>query len=259
MDLLTGGKKADFGELSGRFYSLIPTKSGFTRPPAIDNGELLGAKLSLLEFWLRMGFEDMNGSKRTAPIAGLLELPLPESLGDAAADASDSAAIENSVARGTELAAKQAGGPQPKMDKELYAAIVLYTSNSTYRALNGALCSENREQDQKYFRYLRLFIEAMGRMPQREGRLWRGISANLFDQYAEGKVIARVLCLVSGVSSVWCLQCLVSPVPGVFSVCCPGKTLKGTAFRTWSTSTPRARCLVSLVSLASTVSIVWCL
>ena len=39
-----GGKKADFGELSGRFYSLIPTKSGFTKPPAINKDELLGAE-----------------------------------------------------------------------------------------------------------------------------------------------------------------------------------------------------------------------
>ena len=186
---LKGGKKADFGELSGKFYSLIPTKSGFTKPPAIDNDELLGAKQSLLEFWLRMGFEDMDESEKTTPVAGLLELPLPKSLNDAAANVSDSAAIKSSVVRGTELAAKQAGEPRQKMDKELYAAIVLYTGNSIYRALNTALRSENRKQVQKYFNYLRLFIEAMGYMPQRKGKLWRGISANLFDQYAEGKVI----------------------------------------------------------------------
>jgi hypothetical protein len=186
---LKGGSKVNFAELSGSFYSLIPTQSGFSKPPVINNDTLLGEKQAQLEFWLRMGFEDMKEDEGLTPIDGLLKLPLPKTLAMAASNVSDAGSIKTSQKRGEELASKQCGGPIKQMDKELYAAIVLYTGNSIYRQLNAALRSENRKQVQKYFNYLRLFVEAMEFMPKKQRKLWRGISANLFDQYTEGKVI----------------------------------------------------------------------
>ncbi|RHY24489.1 hypothetical protein DYB25_007903 [Aphanomyces astaci] len=49
--------------------------------------------------------------------------------------------------------------------------------------------SENRTAIRKYFNYLRVFLEAMCRMPQKEQTLWRGVSVDLFDAYEPGKVI----------------------------------------------------------------------
>lgn len=107
------------------------------------------------------------------------------------------------------------------MDRELYAAILLYTGNkclmplilhdfpstarhltlcrcpfhvprtgnSIYAELNRVLRSEDRKAAKKFFNYLRLFMEAMGCMPQQRRNLWRGISADLYDQYEVGKII----------------------------------------------------------------------
>lgn len=72
--------RGDFGDLSGQFYTLIPTVSGRQRPPTINNEVLLNAKKSLLEFWLRMGFEDMKEEEGLLPIDGIMDLPLPATL-----------------------------------------------------------------------------------------------------------------------------------------------------------------------------------
>ena len=53
-------KKKLLGELSNDFYSLIPSVSGRQRPPALDNDQIVTEKEGLLEFWLRMGFEDLG-------------------------------------------------------------------------------------------------------------------------------------------------------------------------------------------------------
>ena len=97
--------RADFASLSGKFYSFIPTTSGRVAPPVINNQQLHAEKVrharpntppshclstlchhhrgtvacqntalrerrshpqtSLLEFWLRMGFEDMEQDGET--------------------------------------------------------------------------------------------------------------------------------------------------------------------------------------------------
>ena len=72
--------RSNFDVLSGAFYTLIPTVSGRQRPPPINNEALLNAKKGLLEFWLRMGFEDMKEEEGLLPIDGIMDLPLPASL-----------------------------------------------------------------------------------------------------------------------------------------------------------------------------------
>ena len=75
------------------------------------------------------------------------------------------------------------------MSAELYAAILLYTSNAIYRELNSTLRSENRKALKKYYDYLRLLFEAMDSLPKKNVTLWRGISVDLFEQYKVGETI----------------------------------------------------------------------
>ncbi|RHY91536.1 hypothetical protein DYB35_003164 [Aphanomyces astaci] len=152
--------------LSGEYYSLIPTLSGRQRPPPLNSIELIHEKAALLDFWLRMGFDDMQEQTGLAPIEGIMDLPLPSTLIDAASVITQ--------------------GP---LNGELYGSIVLYTGNWIYSQLNSTLRSENRTAIRKYFNYLRVFLEAMCRMPQKEQTLWRGVSVDLFDAYEPGKVI----------------------------------------------------------------------
>jgi hypothetical protein len=63
-----------------------------------------------------------------------------------------------------------------------------YTGNSIYRALNTALRTQPM-QVPRYFGYLRLFFEAVKCMPKQKTKLWRGIAADLYNEYEEGKVI----------------------------------------------------------------------
>ncbi len=191
----SGGKKAsNFGstvsELSGRFYSLIPTKFGRKVPEPLNNMELIQAKESLLDFWLRMGFEDMEEKPvGSSPIDGVMDLPVPASLHDAAIAISDAHSIHASEEKAKQLAASGAGNPVKPMAVKLYAAIMLYTGNSVYAKLNQVLRAEDHKAARRYFSYLRLFLEAMNCMPTRDVTLWRGISVDLYDQYTEDKVI----------------------------------------------------------------------
>ena len=124
------------------------------------------------------------------PLGGLWDLALPPTLKEACLPygVSDLGSISSSVARGKLLAKSRAGGPIKSMSADKYGAIVLYTGNSIYRELNRAL-REVHDEVPKYLRYLRLLFEAMDAMPTRTVRLWRGIAADLYDEYEPGKVI----------------------------------------------------------------------
>ncbi|KAF0751170.1 hypothetical protein AaE_006482, partial [Aphanomyces astaci] len=176
-------------QLSGEYYSLIPTLAGRNRPPPLSTKSLVEEKEALLDFWLRMGFDDMEEQTGLAPIEGIMDLPLPSTLIDAASVITQVGAIKQCQARGADLVKQNAGSPTRPMDKELYGSIVLYTGNWIYSQLNSTLRSENRTAIRKYFNYLRVFLEAMCRMPQKEQTLWRGVSVDLFDAYEPGKVI----------------------------------------------------------------------
>lgn len=189
--LLDSGNKnsREITDLSSKFYSLIPTNTGRKAPEVINNYDILNTKVALLEFWLRMGFEDMKEEVGLTPIDGVMSRPLPANLEAAASRISDPHSIASSKDRGTQLAATQAGNPIKHMGVDLYASILLYTGNSIYAELNRVLRSEDRKSAQKYFDYLRLFMEAMGYMPKQNRLLWRGISVDLYDQYEVGKTI----------------------------------------------------------------------
>lgn len=71
-------------------------------------------------------------------------------------------------ARGAALAKDKAGNPAKPMPADLYAAICLYTGNSIYRSLNQAL-RENWQAVKPYRNYLRMYFEAMDRLPHQVG------------------------------------------------------------------------------------------
>ncbi|CAK4501297.1 unnamed protein product [Aphanomyces euteiches] len=182
-------KGSTIADLSGEYYSFIPTLAGRQRPPPLNTIALVEEKEAMLDFWLRMGFDDMEEQTGLAPIEGIMDLPLPSTLMAAASNITNAGAIKECQNRGMQLVKSNAGSPTKPMDKELYGSIVLYTGNWIYSQLNSCLRSENRQSIRKYFNYLRVFLEAMCRMPQMEQTLWRGISVDLFDTYEEGKVI----------------------------------------------------------------------
>jgi len=177
--------------LSSEFYSLIPHNFGRNRPPAIKTDDMLQSKVELLKFYLRMGFEQIEDDVTLGPISGVLDIPLPKSLDEAATGLCAKGSITQCEKKGQDLASKQVGNPQKKMDGSLYGAIMLYTSNAIYKELNQTLRDENRTKIKKYFKYLRLFFESMDHMPKESRTLWRGLSVDLHDnpQYEVGKTV----------------------------------------------------------------------
>ena len=89
-------------------------------------------------FYLRMGFEDVGGEdeEKLTPISGVMELKCPETLSDAAKMATTASEIKKCVTKGTAMHKKKAGKPEKPMTPDLYGAILLYTSNAIYKALN---------------------------------------------------------------------------------------------------------------------------
>lgn len=84
--LAQAGAKAQFAALSAEFYTMIPHNFGIKKPPVINNQEILGAEKALLQFYLRMGFEEIGGDEdeKLAPIAGVMDVALPKTLTEAA-------------------------------------------------------------------------------------------------------------------------------------------------------------------------------
>lgn len=177
--------------LSSEFYTLIPHNFGRSRPPAIKTEQMLEAKVELLKFYLRMGFEEVEEDTGRTPVSGVMTLPVPATLDAACSGLCGKGDINASTKKGEELAKRQAGKPTKKMAASLYGAIMLYTSNAIYRDLNQCLRDENRAKLKKYFKYLRLFFDSMDHLPKAKRTLWRGLSVDLFDnpQYQVGNVV----------------------------------------------------------------------
>jgi len=175
-------------DLSSQFFSLIPTDFGRKKPVPITDLDTVRTKEALLEFYLRMGFEDMEEDKSLTPIGGVMEMALL-SLKAAASSVVPAGEITRCTNKGGDLAKTQAGSPAKKMSADLYGAVLMYTGNCLYSQLNKALRDENRKAVKKYFKYLRVLMEAFEFLPSQNGKLWRGISVDLFDQYKVGSTI----------------------------------------------------------------------
>jgi len=172
------------------YYSLIPTVVGRAKPPPLDDFGILGEKEAQLEFWLRMGFEEMTTSS-TNPLARLGATPLPPDLTKAATGICDLGSISSALARGRTLVCAAPivpTDPLTVLDEHKYGAIVLYTGNAIYRALNEALRIKHAAVP-RYLPYVKLFFAATECMPKAPAKLWRGIAADLYAEYEPGKVI----------------------------------------------------------------------
>lgn len=178
-------------EMSSEFYSLIPHNFGWKKPVAITTPNMLQEKEELLKFFLRMGFEKVDAGADVSPIDGIMALPLPASLDEAAKGCCSAGSISGSNRKGADLASKQAGAPTKAMSAALYAAIMLYTSNAIYADLNKCLRDKNRAKIKRYFKYLRLLFDAMNCLPRKKRTLWRGISVDVSGdpQYAPGQTV----------------------------------------------------------------------
>jgi hypothetical protein len=73
------------------------------------------------------------------------------------------------------------------------AAVYLYTmeggENSFYRVLNEALRSENRPALKPWFPFLKLFDEALNKLPIVKGSVWRGVPGNISGQFMKDQVL----------------------------------------------------------------------
>mmetsp|Transcript_14797 Transcript_14797/g.33658 ORF Transcript_14797/g.33658 Transcript_14797/m.33658 type:complete len:967 (+) Transcript_14797:52-2952(+) len=184
-------RKAKVMEGTARYYNLIPHNFGMKKPPPINNEELLGAEKALLQFYLRMGFEEIGGEEeeKLAPIAGVMELKLPKTLSEACTGICKPGDVKSCVTKGATMFKKKAGKPVKPMSQEMYAAILMYTGNAIYKDLNKALRDEDRDQVRKFFPYLRMLFESCGCLPTETCTLWRGISVDLLAQYKVGSTI----------------------------------------------------------------------
>jgi hypothetical protein len=177
-------------KLSSDFYSLVPTNTGWKKPPPLDTPEKLQEKQELLKFYLRMGFDDLSAKEKKSPISGVLSLKLPGDL-TAASLASppicNKFEVQNCDNRAKNFLAKN------KVDKALttplVGAVYLYTGNAIYSDLNKSLREENAAKLKKYLPYLRLFLETFGVMEGKKKKLtvWRGVGVNLLKDYTVGK------------------------------------------------------------------------
>jgi len=182
--------RAEVERLSSSFYSLIPTVFGRQRPPPIDTLALVEEKKELLKFWLRMGFEEPEEEgEGLTPIHGIFDLPIPQSLKEAAVGLCRPADIASSETKGRQCASNNAGKPAAPMPAHYYAALLLYTSNAIYQALNKVLRDENRKAVKRFFQYLRLFFAGFKGLPAKAVTLWRGISVDLHDHYRAGETV----------------------------------------------------------------------
>ncbi|CAF2770984.1 unnamed protein product [Rotaria sp. Silwood2] len=100
----------------------------------------------------------------------------------------------SNIARNAWIAKERtAEKPSNDLTQEESAAIHLYTmewkpaDNSLYALLNAALRAEDRDRLVPYFFYLKLFLSALWKLPSVKKTVWRGVKADLSEQYSVGK------------------------------------------------------------------------
>lgn len=80
--------------------------------------------------------------------------------------------------------------PEDGLTQDESASIHLYTmewpepSASLYAKLNRVLRAANRQELKPWFRYLKLFLTALFKLPSVEGVVWRGVRGDLSSQYS---------------------------------------------------------------------------
>ena len=92
------------------------------------------------------------------------------------------------------IAKQNSKTPHDGLTTDESASIHLYSmqwsvnEESLYLHLNRVLRSVDRNGLRPWFRYLKLFLTALYKLPSKRRTVWRGVRANLSTQYAQGEV-----------------------------------------------------------------------
>ncbi len=99
------------------------------------------------------------------------------------------------VIQNAHIATERSACPDDGLTQDESAAICLYTMNSKSNdqslcaRLNFALRSKDRSDLIPYFFYLKLFLSALSKLKSVNNTVWRGVKADLTDQYPVGKTV----------------------------------------------------------------------
>ncbi|CAF1554277.1 unnamed protein product, partial [Rotaria sp. Silwood1] len=85
------------------------------------------------------------------------------------------------------IAKRNSKNPQDGLSQDESAAIYLYSMESLYCELNRALRDKHRERLVPFFPYLKLFLTALWKLPSEKCIAWRGVKADISDQFEEGE------------------------------------------------------------------------
>jgi hypothetical protein len=92
-----------------------------------------------------------------------------------------------------DIAMRESKDPTDGLTQNELAAIQIYTmrfseeQNSIYLLLNQDLRSESRNGLKKWFPYLKLFLQALNKLPSYTGTVWRGARVDTTQQYKVGQ------------------------------------------------------------------------
>jgi len=136
-------------------------------------------------------FADMGvlPKRMLAPIEGYEKVPLG-SLEDAVKPLVD---IVPNVERNVFIVKQNCHEPEDGLSTDESASIMLYTyesmprEHSLYVILNATLRAEQRQKLIPWFRYLRLVLTALARLPSKHRFVNRGVKEDLREQYPIGK------------------------------------------------------------------------
>ena len=137
-------------------------------------------------------FKDVSGEplRMLLPIQGFENMPLV-SLEDAVFPL---ISLVSQIKRMVYIVKERCDDPQDGLTIDESAAIMLYTlewvpkQKSFYFVLNNALRAENRQRLKPWFRYLKLVLTALAKLPSARRCVYRGVKADLHQLYPKGKI-----------------------------------------------------------------------
>lgn len=148
-----------------------------------EHGAFIAKTQELHQMYLERLQNGLESVSILNPIRGVLDSPLV-SIGEACRPLK----LERAAARARE-ATCWVSKPHALSEDEA-SSIFVYTGNALYSSLNKSLRDAARVSIQKYFAYLRLFLAAHDKLPDRPAIVYRGISKDLSSIYKEGADIA---------------------------------------------------------------------
>lgn len=137
-------------------------------------------------------FKDVSGEplRMLLPIQGYENMPLVP-LEDAVFPL---ISLVPQIKRMVYIVKERCEDPQDGLSIDESAAIMLYTlewvpkQKSFYFILNNALRAENRQRLKPWFRYLKLVVTALAKLPSARRCVYRGVKADLHQAYPKGKI-----------------------------------------------------------------------